>query len=189
MMVLQTISASVMLRLLFSLFILCSCDYLYGQKYNLGKSVIQFYSDATIEDIKASNTKASSIFNIDTREVVFSIPIKDFEFEKSLMKEHFNEKYLESHKYPKSIFQGKLEDVNKDFLDEQPVRAIGRLTIHGVTKEVNLPGTIEKRGNRIIARSKFIIHLDDYNVEIPKLLWQNIAEDVEVTVEFIYKPL
>jgi hypothetical protein len=41
---------------------------------------------------------------------------------------------------------------------------------------------------KLIAKAKFIIHLNDYKIKIPKLLWQNIAEDVEVTVEFIYKP-
>ncbi len=188
-MVRQTISSPMTARLLFS--ILFSCIYLavYGQKYSLEKSSVQFYSAATIEDIKANNTKASSLFNIDNDEVVFSIPIKDFEFEKSLMKEHFNEKYLESDKYPKSIFLGRLLDVKKDVAGEQAVKATGKLTIHGVTKDVVIPGTLEIKGDYIIARSKFIIHLTDYKIAIPRLLWQNIAEDVEVSVEFIYKPL
>jgi polyisoprenoid-binding protein YceI len=178
-----------MVRLLFILHI--SCFYLtaYGQKYSLEKSFIQFYSDATIEDIKAKNTKASSLFNIANGEVVFSIPIKDFDFEKSLMKEHFNEKYMESHKYPKSIFQGRLLELKKDVEGEQSVKATGKLTIHGVTKDVVIPGTLEVKGDQIVARSKFIIHLADYKIAIPTLLWQNIAEDVEVSIEFIYKPL
>lgn len=176
-------------RILFHLLISCISFTAYAQKYSLQKSIVQFYSDATIEDIKANNVKSSSLFNIDNGEVVFSIPIKDFEFEKSLMKEHFNEKYLESHKFPKSIFQGRLQDVRKDVAGEQSVMATGKFTIHGVTKDVVIPGTLEIRGDQIVARSKFNIHLADYNIAIPKLLWQNIAEDVEVSVEFIYKPL
>jgi polyisoprenoid-binding protein YceI len=171
----------------FPLFFFCITTH--AQKYTLEKSSVQFYSDATIEDIKANNFRTSSIFNIANGEVAFSIPIKEFEFDKDLMKEHFNEKYMESHHYPKSTFTGKFQGVKQDITEEQSVLAVGKLTIHGVTKEVSIPGTLELRGNQIVARSKFVIHLADYKVEIPKLLWQNIAEDVEVSVEFIYKKI
>lgn len=158
-----------------------------AQKFTLEKSIVKFYSAATIENIEATNTKTVSIFNATTAEVAFLIPIKEFEFEKQLMKEHFNEKYLETEKYPKATFQGKFSDfVAKE--GEQQVMAQGKLTIHGVTKEIEAPGTILMIGNIVTAKAKFKIKLEDYKIKIPQLLWQNIAEEVEVTVEFIYKP-
>jgi hypothetical protein len=36
--------------------------------------------------------------------------------------------------------------------------------------------------------STFMIKLADYKIKIPQILWQNIAEQVEVTVNLIYKP-
>lgn len=161
----------------------------YSQKYKLEKSKVTFFSDAAVEDIKAENTMTSSLLNVTTGDVVFSVPIKDFEFEKSLMKEHFNEKYLESEKFPKAVFQGKILNLKNDFVGEQSVSVVGKLTVHGVTREVNLPGSMELRGNMILAKSVFIIRLEDYKIKIPQLIWQNIAEQVEVTVEFIYKPI
>ncbi len=160
-----------------------------SQKYSLEKSKVVFFSEAAIENIEATNTQSASIFNAATAEIVFSIPINEFEFAKSLMKEHFNETYLESEKYPKALFQGKLSGYNSQSNAEQSVNAMGKLTIHGITREVQIPGTMQTIDNKLIARSKFLIHLKDYKIKIPKLLWQNIAEDVEVTVEFIYKPL
>src|SRR5687767_8832418 len=77
------------------------------QKYVAEKTFISFFSDAAIEDIKADNKKTTSIFDSATGEIVFSVPINEFQFEKSLMQEHFNEKYMESDKYPKSTFNGK----------------------------------------------------------------------------------
>ncbi len=160
-----------------------------SQKYSLEKSKVVFFSEAAIENIEATNTKSASIFNVTTSEIVFSIPIPEFEFEKALMKEHFNETYLESEKYPKALFQGKLSGYNSQSSAVQSVNGIGKLTIHGVTREVEIPGSVETIDGKLIAKSRFMIHLKDYKVKIPKLLWQNIAEDVEVTVEFIYKPL
>ncbi len=160
-----------------------------AQKFSVDKSYVKFFSKAAIEDIAAENTKASGIFNEANGEIVFSIPIHEFEFDKSLMKDHFNEKYMESEKFPKSTFQGKISEYKPEATGEQSVIASGKLTIHGVAQDVRIPGTIEKNGEQILMKAKFMVKLADYKIAIPQLLWKNIAEQVEVTVEFNYKPL
>jgi polyisoprenoid-binding protein YceI len=160
----------------------------FAQKYTTEKAVVTFFSDAAIEDIAANNTKAAGVFNAATSDVAFSIPIKDYQFEKSLMQEHFNEKYMETEKYPKSTFQGKISGFDLNATGIQQVTSKGTLTIHGEAREVEIPGTIEKQGDNLIMKSKFIVKLEDYKITIPKLLWQNIAEQVEVTVDFTFKP-
>jgi YceI-like domain len=161
----------------------------FSQKYVSENSTVSFFSDAAIEDISGKNSKASSIFNLATGEIVFSIPIKDFQFEKALMKEHFNEKYMETEKFSKSTFQGKIIDFQPDMVGEQKVRAQGKLTIHGETKNIDIAGTIEKQGSKLVMKSKFFVVLEDYKIMRPQLLWQNIAEQVEVTLEFTYKAM
>ena len=160
----------------------------HGQKYTTEKSFVSFFSDAAIEDISAENTKAVGAFNAATGEIAFSIPIKEYQFEKSLMQEHFNEKYMETEKYPKSTFQGNISGYDSSAVGVQKVMSTGTLTIHGQSREVEIPGTIEQQGDNLIMKSKFIVKLEDYKITIPKLLWQNIAEQVEVTVDFTFKP-
>lgn len=158
-----------------------------AQKYVSEKGVIIFFSEAAIEDIKAENSKANSMYNTQTGDIAFSVPIREFQFEKKLMKEHFNEKYMESEKYPKATFSGKL-DGSSGTVGVYEVKAKGKLVIHGVTKEVEIPGTLEITEQQILMKSKFIVRLKDYNIMIPQLMWQNIAEQVEVSIEFTYKP-
>ena len=157
-----------------------------AQKYTSEKSTVTFFSSATLEDIKADNTKASSVFDASNGNIAFVVPINEFQFKKSLMQEHFNEKYMETEKYPKSTFQGKIVGFDPNAAT-QNVKAQGKLTIHGVTKDVEIPGTIEKQGDKLVMKSVFIVKLADYKVDIPKLMWQNIAEQVEVTVNFTDK--
>ena len=168
--------------------LLITCYVVWGQKYTTEKSFVSFFSSATIEDITADNIKSASIFNAETGDIAYSIPIKEFEFAKSLMKEHFNEKYMDTEKYPKATFQGKIEGFDTKASGVQSVKAVGKLTIHGETKEINVPGTIETQGEKLYMKSKFTVKLEDYKITIPQLMWQNIAEQVEVTVNFIYKP-
>jgi hypothetical protein len=159
-----------------------------AQKYTAEKSFVSFFSDAVLEDITADNKKSVSIFNSATNDIAFSIPIKEFQFAKSLMQEHFNEKYMESDKYPKATFQGKVSGYDGQATGVQKAKATGKLTIHGVARDVEIPGTIEKQGDKLIMKSKFKVKLEDHKIEIPTLVFQNIAEVVEVTVDFTYKP-
>ncbi len=154
----------------------------------LNESQVSFYSHAPIEDITAVNKKTAAIFNAATSEIVFSVPIKEFDFAKSLMKEHFNEKYMETEKFPKATFQGKLEGFDGGKTGEQTVRAIGKLTIHGVERDISESGTVEVKGKNMVMKSKFKVKLEDYQIVRPQLLWQNIAEEVEVTLDFVFKP-
>lgn len=159
-----------------------------AQQYKAENGYVRFFSEAALEDIAAENKKGSSIFDVSNGNIVFSIPITSFEFEKSLMREHFNEKYMESEKYPKAVFKGNIADF-EDREGTQNLQAHGNMTIHGVTRQINTKGKIMKEGDQLRLTSTFIVRLEDYEVKIPKLLWQNIAEEVEVTLDFQYKPL
>jgi hypothetical protein len=163
-----------------------------GQSQNrfyADKSTITFFSDGVIEDIKAKNTTVTSILDMDKREIAFLVKIKDFQFDKKLMQVHFNEKYLESEKFPKSSFIGQVTGFNPEKNGLQQVVAVGKLFIHGVTKEVKIPGTIEKNGQILKLRSKFMVRLEDYNITIPQIIWNNVAEAVEVDLNLNYIPL
>lgn len=166
---------------------LCAFD-ASAQKYSVADGYVKFFSSAPLEDITAVNKKVKSIFNSESAEIVFSIPINQFMFQKKLMQEHFNEKYMDSEKYPYSTFSGKLSNYEVANEGEQHVTAVGKLTLHGVARDVSIPGTIQRITNGFIMKSVFQVKLKDFAVEIPKLMWQNIAEEVEVALELMYKP-
>jgi polyisoprenoid-binding protein YceI len=159
-----------------------------AQQYVLSEGVITFFSEATLENIKAENMSVTSVFDATTGEIAFAVPNNQFQFEKKLMQQHFNEKYMESEKYPRSTFSGRLAGFDGSKLGEQRVKAIGKLFIHGVTQLVEILGVIEVSPQGISMKSTFMITLADYKIKIPQILWQNIAEQVEVTVNFIFKP-
>lgn len=96
-----------------------------AQKFISEKSKVTFFSKATIEDIAAHNEKSMGLFDPTTGDAAFSIPIVEFQFEKSLMKEHFNEKYMETEKYPKGTFQGKITGYTVGSTGAQTARAKG----------------------------------------------------------------
>ncbi len=158
-----------------------------GQKYISESSYVKFFSSSPIEDITAESETSNSVIDITTGDVVFAIKIKDFQFEKSLMQEHFNENYLESDKYPKATFKGKLIGL-EDKEGKQELEAKGELTIHGITQTVSMKGTLEKTDGKIEINSFFKVKLVDHKIKIPKAVFFNIAEIIDVTVRFTYEP-
>ena len=102
------------------------------------------------------------------------------------MQEHFNENYMESHKYPNSVFKGKVLEINAVNIAKDGIYKVvvdGELTIKNVTRKVKETGTIEVKGGRLIVKSNFVIALADYDVKIPKAVIKNIAENVQIFVD------
>lgn len=159
-----------------------------AQKYLSEESYIRFFSEAPLENIEATNEEARSILDLATNQIAATVPITGFQFKKKLMQEHFNENYLESDKYPQAKLTAQLEGIDWDNPDKE-VTAKGEMTIHGRTNEVDLKGSIVKDGVNIIVDAVFMIELQDYKIKIPKAVFYNIAESIEVTVKFTYKPL
>lgn len=159
-------------------------------KYFTKEGRALFTSKAPMEEIVGVNKKVTSILDVATGQLEFSVLMKAFEFEKALMKEHFNENYVESDKFPKATFKGTIinvADVKWTTDGTYPVKVSGKMTIHGVTKDITVPGTIEVKGGKLHAKSDFKVAIKDYNIEIPSLVKDKVAETVAVEVDLNYE--
>ncbi|MBC6990743.1 YceI family protein [Hymenobacter sp. BT491] len=162
-----------------------------ASKYSTRTGMISFFSSTFIEDIEAHNNQVGALLDLTSGQVAFSVTMKAFQFKRTLMQEHFNENYIESDKFPRSTFAGKLLNFQPTQLNQpgpQEVQVEGDLTIHGVKRHIKVPGTLELKGNQLLAKSKFIVAPADYNIEIPALVRENIAKTVEVTVSLACEP-
>lgn len=152
-------------------------------------SSISFFSKSPLEDITAVNKKSTIGLNTLTNDIQVGVTMTYFKFPKPLMEEHFNENYVESDKYPVCVFKGKIQeavDYTKD--GENKVTVKGTMNLHGVTKDVEIKGTLTKKGSEIIIDSDFKIKIADYGIKVPSLYVQNIAEVVDVKITATLEP-
>ena len=182
-----------MKAVILSAFILLSFHIARGKgKYLTNEGVITFYSHTVIEDITAINEKVAAVIDSESGEVAIILVMNEFQFEKKLMQEHFNENYAESEKYPKATFNGRISnngEVDYQSPGEYQVRISGAMTIHGITREISVPGTIIVNRNGISAQTKFLLNPEDYDINIPKVVRNNIAENMEITAELVCNPI
>jgi len=142
---------------------------------------ISFFSETPMENIDATSGTLNCIVNTSTNEINYLVAIKSFKFKKPLMQDHFNEKYLESDKYPQAVFKGKINetiDWSKD--GEYPITATGNLNIHNVDKTYTEKGTLSIKGGVFTIEGSFNVKIADHKIEIPTLVMTNIAEVVNV---------
>lgn len=161
------------------------------ENYFTRNGTATFFSSTPIEDIKAINEGVVAVLNANTGKIEVSMLNKSFQFKKALMQEHFNENYMESNTYPKSTFKGTVAmnqvDLKKD--GEYPVTVNGDLTIHGETKAIEVPGTIYVKGDQLRANTQFNVVPEDYGIKIPGTVRDNIASEIEVTIDLNLQPL
>lgn len=151
--------------------------------YNCRDGVASFYSETPIENIDATSNGMSVVLNVSTGDIVLIVPYTSFKFKKALMQEHFNEKYMESDKFPNATFKGKIaQPVNatKDTIME--VSASGLFNCHGVEKTRTEKATLTIKDGKISLSSNFKVALKDHNIEVPKVVIQNIAEIIDVKI-------
>lgn len=156
--------------------------------YSTKTGKISFFSSAPLEDIEAITSEVESKL-ASNGQVVFMLLMKGFRFENQEMEDHFNEEYVESTKYPKADFKGIITNMSEVNLSKDgvyPAKLKGNLTIHGVTKEVATGGTIEVKGSKVIARSKFNIALKDFNIG-GTLIGKKIASTIAINVNCEYE--
>lgn len=164
----------------------------FSQRYLTRNGYVRFFSATPVENIEAYNNQATCIVDTQTGEVVSKMLMKSFVFDKALMQEHFNENYVESDKYPQAALKAtikNLQEIDAQKPEKQNVILDGELTIHGVSKKMEIAGTIEKSDGQWIAQSTFIVKPSDFNIKIPKVVEKNIAGEIEVTLKFKLEPM
>ena len=167
-------------------FLLLAVTIAFGQSKYMTKSGSMSFeaSQPSFEPIEATHSAVSALLSADTGELAVLALVRGFRFPLALMEEHFNENYIESHQYPKTSFKGSILNFDSNALSNQPrtVQLTGELSMHGVTKPINVSATVFKTDERITLESSFSVKTSDFGIEIPSLVRKQIDENVQIQV-------
>ncbi|AIZ63896.1 hypothetical protein PK28_09745 [Hymenobacter sp. DG25B] len=163
-----------------------------AQRYSTRTGTVSFFSVSIMEDIEAKTSQAAALLDMQTAQVAFAIPIRSFEFKRTLMQEHFNENYMESDRFPKATFKGRVTNLNVDQLHKggaQRVAVEGDLTLHGITRKVQTTGSLEVASGRLLVHTLFSVAPADYGIDVPLLVREHIAKVVTIRVSMACDPV
>jgi hypothetical protein len=149
--------------------------------------VVILKSDATLELIQAKSHKLRGLIDPAKQTFAWAVEISTFQgFNSPLQREHFHENYLETERFPRASFSGKIiEKFNIDQPGVQIVRAKGKLSIHGVEQERIIKSQLENKGGKLYITASFTVPIVEHDITIPKIVHQKIAEEIQVTIEAV----
>lgn len=173
-----------MKKLLFLFSLSCTLLTAQAQPLVTRTGYIGFFSETPLEDIKAENRQVQAVIDPTKKTLAFALLMKSFLFEKELMQEHFNENFIESDKYPKSTFTGSYTgNVDLTRNGTYTIQVAGNLTLHGVTRNISVPATLQVQDKKLTGKSTFYLKPEDYNIKIPALVKDKIARQITVSVK------
>lgn len=159
---------------------------LYSQEiFMTRKGSVIFISEAPLELIKASSDELFGAVDLTNNRFAFKITIRSLKgFNSALQQEHFYENYMEVDKFKYSTFEGKIiEPINNVSGEKQIVRAKGILSIHGEEQERIITVNLDFKDDLIFVHTVFEVLLEDFNIRIPSIVNQKIAEKITVEVK------
>lgn len=175
-------------KLLILCFLFAMVSGIQAQIFSTSTGKVSFYSKTPMEDIAATNNKVLAVITT-KRDLAVSILNTNFVFHNKLMQEHFNEKYMESEKYPNCTFKGKInEDIDFTKDGVYKVTATGKLNIHGVEQDRTIAGTLIIKNGTVQLLSDFKVKNVDHKIEIPTVVMAKIQEEIEVKVDLLLMP-
>jgi polyisoprenoid-binding protein YceI len=151
----------------------------------VGSNMMKFLSDAPLEKIAGTAKGVSGQFTLDASNLeattgTITVQVMSMKSGVSKRDEHmYDEEWLDAEKFPTITFQVlKLEgvQVTSDNGITIKAQAVGKFTLHGVSKEMKIPITMKyvkeseatkKRaaGDLVMINANFSVALKDYNVK------------------------
>jgi len=164
----------------------------YGQKYFSKNAMVRFHSDSPIEKIEGTSSSGATVIDAVSGKIEFSALNNSFVFEKALMQEHFNENYMESTKFPKTVFKGIINEISTvkfTVPGTYKFTVTGEMSIHGITKTISTPAELVVDAKGVHGFTKFKVKCSDYNIVIPSVVKDNISNEVDITIKVDYNVL
>jgi hypothetical protein len=162
---------------------------LWGQNFSTHTGSVSFFGEKPFDKVRGDSHEVEGMINTKTGEAEFHAMIKSFHFQNKDIEKAFNEKYMESDRYPESYFIGiilNLADIDLNKHGEYQVDVEGNLTIHNVTRRVSHTGILKVTENELSARSQFIVKPKNFKIKLPKMFGIKMANEINVSVDMRY---
>lgn len=165
---------------------LIACQVGFSQTYFTRTGMTEFKASVeAFEPVEAKNNSTTAVLKTQTGDIAAQLFITAFKFRVALMQEHFNENYMDSDKFPKAVFRGKLSNFDLSSLSgEQEYDLSGTLTVRGVAKEINSKATVKKVGDAIQLTTAFSVEPQEFDIKIPSIVKKKIADKINVSINY-----
>lgn len=152
-----------------------------------GKAV--FTSRAPMLTFSGESEQLNGMIDLEQNLLDFYLDLETLDTGIRLRNKHMRDSYLETNTYPFAEFRGQLAQV-PDFTesDTATVVAIGRFKVHGIEREIEVPGILVRTSEGLLLTAEFKVDLPDYEISVPKVVFYELSETQEIRIEGLFSP-
>jgi polyisoprenoid-binding protein YceI len=162
-------------------------------------NVVRFTSRAATEEFQGVTERIDGYVLLDAptlgpgsgsgaTEIHLEVDLASLDTGIGLRNRHMRDRYLETAKHPFATFHGRILRSEATPGGPQRVTARGTLDIHGVTRPRDLTCNVEPRGPGYRAVCAFQVLLSDHRIEIPKVMFLKLANEIGLELDFVVTP-
>jgi len=165
-------------------------------EYHVNKdkeNMVKFISDAPIENFEGVTDQIDGYLYWEdgeytkNSELYLEVDLNSLDTGIGLRNRHMRENYLETDKYPRTYFKGKITDSRQVDDSSHVVTADGSIFIHGVEQPLKVEGKMIKIDSGFRIQTNFIVKLTDFKVEVPSIMFYKIDENMDMHLDFYVK--
>ncbi|GAB4178189.1 MAG: YceI family protein [Calditrichia bacterium] len=184
------------IKILFLL--LLSFLYLFADEFHVDKSSdnrVIFISQAPLESFEGRTNHVDGYIYWEgdkltgNSQIYMEVDLNSLDTGIGLRNRHMRENYLETQKWPKTWFKGKIIEVNSTDNDSVMVKVEGTIFIHGVEKPLTTEGTLLLDQNQLSMNTAFEVKLSDFNIKIPKIMFLKLDEVIKLHLNVTFKKI
>ncbi len=178
------------MRYLFLLLTLLFTTYpISAQSFKTEEGKATFYSKVPLHSFEGNSDHLTGLINLDDNTVDFYIDLETLDTGNG-KRDKDMKLTLETKKYPFAEFTGKIvSDFDQTSSEVQDVTVEGVFKIHGEEQEIEVDGTLQMTDEGLKMTAGWILRLEDYNIEPPKLLFIKVDQEQEIELNALLKPV
>lgn len=172
-----------------------------AQEYHVdldANNVVRFISQAPIDDFEGVTDRIDGFIVLgdgglaagatEGSELYLEVDLASLDTGIGLRNRHMRDNYLETDRFPYATLGGVFVDVAEGSNGSFQVTAEGDLSIHGVSREVEVACLVSPSGQGYRARCGFEVLLSDFDIRIPKVMFMKLANEIRLELDFFVAP-
>lgn len=144
----------------------------------------EFHSSVPLDEFTGTSEYLTGMIDLEKNELDFFL---DLETLVTGNERRDNDMYrtLNTEEYPFAEFFGTLSGFDESDSATQSVEATGEFTVHGVTQEITVEGTLQKLGDSLILQAEWVLDITDFDIEPPGILFYRVADEMDMEIEAV----
>ena len=162
--------------------------------------LVRFTSSTAIDEFEGTTERLDGLVLLNTEEltdrtggaeseIYFEVDLASLDTGIGMRDRQMRNSYLEVDRYPYAAFGGTIEQVTSLPGEMFQVTTQGILGIHGIEQERALTCNLATVNEGYRVNCSFSVFLSDHDIEIPKLMFLKLNNEIRMELNFILEPV